>query len=102
MAAWARAASASMWEKALRSEAAMAVSDASRASVGLRVLARKASTSEHASSSHGSVMVVTLPVWASGHRVNAAGCQAALLMARWPHGQLDQRSESSPAIWGAP
>ena len=34
----------------------MASSDASRASVGLRVPARKASTSEQASSSHGSVM----------------------------------------------
>ena len=34
----------------------MAASDASSASVGLRVSARKASTSEQASPSHGSVM----------------------------------------------
>ncbi len=54
--AWARAASASTSEKAFRSEAPMAAREASRASAGLRVFARKASTSEQASSSHGSVM----------------------------------------------
>jgi len=48
-AAAARAASASIWLKALRSDESMAASEASRASVGLMVPARKASTSEQAS-----------------------------------------------------
>ncbi len=55
-AAWARAASGSRWLTALRPDDPMAARDASSASVGLRVPARKASTSEQASSSHGSVM----------------------------------------------
>ena len=51
--ATARAASASTWLKAFRPEDSMAASDASRASAGLIVRARKASTREQASPSHG-------------------------------------------------
>ena len=52
-AAVARAASASRWVKALSSEASMADSEASRASVGDTVPDRKASTREQASPCQG-------------------------------------------------
>ena len=85
-AAWVLAASASTSEKAFRSEASMAANDASRASVGLRVLARKASTSEQASPSHGSVMVPTLPVGQRRCSGRCLGDASGGAPPRWPSG----------------